>query len=204
MSLPPPSLPNYFKRQKRYVPIKIHGGAERLIHTSRKRQSRLSERSANYFQRQSRRKQAAAYNKLCRRFFDFSPSQTCHDLLFPLPARVRACRKFSWKNIFLTVTHRRCLPATRAKACCGSTKLKFSRPGNIVRILFRFERDKTSGGGRGGGGDIGIGSSCRERNTIMPGEGRNCTLEEEIYRRWKVVCRVFSCIEVFFNSWKTY
>lgn len=90
VSLPPPSLPNYFKRQKRYVPIKIHGGAERLIHTSRKRQSRLSERSANYFQRQSRRKQAAAYNKLCRRFFDFSPSQTCHDLLFPLPARVRA------------------------------------------------------------------------------------------------------------------
>lgn len=37
--------------------------------------------------------------------------------------------------------------------------------------------------GEEGKGDIGIGSSCRERNTIMPREGRNCTLEEEIYRR---------------------
>lgn len=150
-----------------------------MIHTSRKRQSRLSERSANYFQRQSRRKQAAAYNKLCRRFFDFSPSQTCHDLLFPLPARVRACRKgkFSRKNIFLTVTHRRCLPATRAKACCGSTKLKFSRPGNIVRILFRFERDKTSGGGGGGEGRY------RYRLLVSRKEHNNAERREKLYAR---------------------
>lgn len=61
-----------------------------------------------------------------------SPSYVC--------VGVHVAEKFSRKNIFLTVTVVYSLLVQKLVEP-GGTKLKFPpRPGNIVRILFRFER----------------------------------------------------------------
>lgn len=112
----------------------------------------------------------------------------------------RRAEKFSRKNIFLTVTVVYSL-LVRKLVEPGGTKLKFPGPGISFEFYF-VSKDKTSGVAEGGIG-VCIGSSRRERNTIIP---RNCTLEEKIYRRWKVVSRIFSSrfFHLFSYDWKAY